>query len=119
MALIDRIVKVQKAVYWPPAGPDQFGKETYGDPVEIGCFWSDTNELFIDGKTGQQVVSKSKAFVDRPLEVGGMLRLGAMETLTFPPDPRENDDPKPNEIRAFDTKNANVKGTKKFYKAMM
>jgi hypothetical protein len=66
----------QTATYWGWSGGDGYGSRTFLAPVQIDCHWEDAQELFID-KDGRQVVSRAKVFVDRDLDMGGYLLLGA------------------------------------------
>jgi hypothetical protein len=116
MALLDRVEKAQKAVYWPPKGRGSDGRPKFGPPVEIGCYWQDVTELFLDN-TGAEQISKSKVIVDRDLEVGGMLRLGDMDSVPYPPDPRQNDNV--HVIRSFSKRPANIRATKFLKKVML
>lgn len=77
-----RLLK-QYAVYWPPVGTDDFGSITYGPAVEVRCRWEEVNELYIN-KNGAQAVSKSKVYVDRLLELDGMLWKGEKADLPGP-----------------------------------
>lgn len=69
------------AVYWPPAGTDDFGNDKFGDPVPVKCHWEDTNEQFLDRK-GDTQVSRSKIMLAEPVEEQGMLWQGLLDSLT-------------------------------------
>ncbi len=74
MSIITRMLK-QKAVYWPFASIDSFGKKVVGSPVQIKVRWEDVSEEFLDGK-GERQLSNALVYVDRDVTVGGILMLG-------------------------------------------
>jgi len=80
----------QKAVYWAPAGPNEFGKPTWENPVEIDCRWTDKQEEFID-PNGEQQMSRAKLIVDRDILVQGVLWLGLLINVVDSDDPKNND----------------------------
>jgi hypothetical protein len=63
----------ENAVYWAPAGSDDMGRPAYAAPVVIDCRWEDTNDEFVD-KEGRVQVSKAMVYVDRGLELHGVLK---------------------------------------------
>lgn len=65
----------QQATYWSPATIDVFNQRSYGAPVLIACRWQDTVSRVV-GPSGEDVTTNSIAYVDRPLEAGGILALG-------------------------------------------
>lgn len=86
------------AIYWPPAGSDDYGKPAQGALVElVGGFvvrWEDVVEDFT---TKDGTASTSSAVVYVPLlpdgsevAVGGFLWLGARAGLTDEADPTAN-----------------------------
>jgi len=79
----------QKAVYWEPAGPDEFGKPTWEDPVEIDCRWTDKQEEFIN-PSGDRQMSQAKLIVDRDILVQGVLWLGLLINVVDTDDPKNN-----------------------------
>lgn len=79
----------EKAAYWAPLGRDGSGRPIYGTPVEIDCRWEDTNEQFINA-IGEEQMSQAIVYVDRDLELAGMLRLG--KEVTAPADPALDND---------------------------
>jgi len=105
MGIITRMRK-QTAVYWPLASSDSGGDDfdDYGQPivtipVEISCRWEDVSEEFIDAK-GTRQVSRSKVYVDRDVDVGGILLLGTEDDITDLTNIKENEGAW--EIRRFD-----------------
>jgi len=89
MSLIVRMRR-QNAVYWPFDSVDQFGKKAVGSPVQIKVRWEDVSEEFLDSN-GEIQISRSKVYVDRDMEVGGILMLGTTVDITDPIDVKEND----------------------------
>lgn len=113
MSVITRMRK-QKAVYWPlqssdSAGDafDDYGQPQWDGPIEIDCRWEDVIEEFIDA-SGTQQSSNAKVYVDRDVDVGGVLMLGELTDITDENNPKENDGAW--EIRRFD-KLPNMKAT--------
>jgi hypothetical protein len=80
----------QKAVYWPPEGTTGGGATIYGEAVQIKCRWEDISEEYTD-TAGDTKISNSKVMVDRKLEVGGVLWLGALVDVPSSTDPMSND----------------------------
>lgn len=80
----------QVAVYWDSAGSDDMGRPAYAAPVEIKCRWEDTNDEFVD-KEGRTQVSKAMVYVDRDLDLHGVLRLGPLSEVTDQTHPFNND----------------------------
>jgi len=98
----------QTAVYWAPGAPNDFGKPTYDEPVEIDCRWSEAQEEIIL-PNGDREMSQAKLIVDRDLVTKGVLMLGTLDDVV------DSDNPKNNsgawEILLF-RKTPNFKGTK-------
>lgn len=68
----------QFAVWWArSAEPDKYGKYSYSSPVEFSCRWQRVTETFITAK-GEKITSNANVFPDREMNVGDMLREGAM-----------------------------------------
>jgi hypothetical protein len=79
MSIITKMRK-QTAVYWEPLGTrDEFGNNLFSDPVEIDCRWEDDVKQFV-GRDGETYLSASIVYVDRDVEVGGVLLLGAIDS---------------------------------------
>jgi hypothetical protein len=113
MGIITKMKK-QTAVYWPSetsesAGDafDDYGKPVVADPIEIDCRWEDVSEEFSDA-TGTRQISRAKVYVDRDVDVGGILMLGELTDITDEVNIKENDGAF--EIRRFD-KLPNLKAT--------
>lgn len=103
-------MRTQVAVYWPPAGTNKQGQQTYGTAVEVLCRWTDTSEIFTD-RGGQTQVAKSKVYVQDVLVENGVLWLSpvlrkryaagdALAALTDAANPFRN--PKASRIQRFD-----------------
>ena len=90
MSIITKMLK-QVAVYWPLQSTpyDQYGQPQWNLPVEISCRWEDTVEEFI-AKDGTLQKSRSKVFVDRDVQLGGMLMLGELGSGVNEDDPKQN-----------------------------
>jgi len=95
MGLI-KSMRTQTAVYFAPDGYDGFGELSYSDGVEVPCRWESESQRFIDGQ-GEEQVSTALVYVDRDLELGGLLWEG--ELADAPIRPAENKDTFP--IRQF------------------
>ena len=65
----------QRAVYWHPLGEDNEGQQELDDPIEIVCRWEQVSETFLEKKSGNPQVSRSKVMVDRDLKELGVLWL--------------------------------------------
>ena len=89
MKIATKVMK-QTAVYWEPNGVDEFGKPEWTDPVEISCRWEDKQQEFINAN-GETQISSSVLFVDRDLELKGVLLLGELDSLVDEDDPKLND----------------------------
>jgi len=88
MGIISKMRK-QDAVYWPPGAYDGYGQPTLGTAVAIKCRWEDVAEQFLDSDQQEQI-SNARVYVDRTVELGGMLWLGDISSA--PSDPRTDDD---------------------------
>lgn len=89
----------QRAVYWPPAEINEFGKIGYGPPQEIRVRWEGVNEAFVT-PAGQTLQSKAKVYPGQDLELQGYLWLGKASQLTDSANPKGN--PDAYEIKRFD-----------------
>lgn len=121
MSLIKRMRK-QDAVYWALAGEESGGKDfdKYGqpvvtEPVAIKCRWDGKTEEFIDAK-GTRLFSHAIVFVDRDVDVGGVLMLGTIADITNADVPKENANAW--EIKRFD-KIGNLRATEFLLKAYL
>lgn len=106
MGIITKMRK-QTAVYWPPLEADEYGKPTYDDPVEVTCRWEDTQKLFVTPQ-GSTETCASIVYVDRDVEVGGVLLLGSLDSDINESDPKANEGA--SEIRQF-SKIPNIRNT--------
>lgn len=96
MSLITRMQK-QTAVYWPLASADSggddhddYGQPVVTDPFEISCRWEYRVEEFIIAD-GTRHLSRAVVYVDRDVDVGGILMLGDLDDITDDDTPKEND----------------------------
>jgi hypothetical protein len=91
MSIITKMRK-QTAIYWPPSLSkfDAYGQPLSDPPVEISCRWEDVQEEILDPQ-GTSVVSKAKVYVDRDVELGGVLMLGELSEITDPSNPKANE----------------------------
>lgn len=76
-----RIAKKDTAVYWSGGTPITGGTYTFATPVEINCFWMETEEMVRDSD-GRQVVSRAQVFVTQTLSDQGRLYHGTLSDLT-------------------------------------
>lgn len=82
--MIERYVKKiarHTAVYWgsPVARPD--GSLSYGEPVEIKCFWRE-GYLSDPDRDIREISVKAQVYVLQDLDEGGMLMLGTLADLS-------------------------------------
>ena len=93
MSLINRMLK-QTCVYWALAGVesggddyDDHGRPQYTDPVEISVRWEAKTVEFLNPQGGQEL-SNAVVYVDRDVDVVGVLMLGELtdidSSLTVP-----------------------------------
>ncbi len=99
MSLIKTRMLKQTAVWWPSTSFDDYGKPIVATPIEISVRWEDVNEEFID-KNGTVRLSTSQVYVDRDVEVGGVLMLGELDSGVDEDDPKKTDGA--GEIRRLD-----------------
>jgi hypothetical protein len=83
MSIISKMRR-QKAVWWKRSDPDQFGKFSFLEPVEIACRWEDVGQEFRNAK-GEVQISNSVVYVDRVLALGDRLWRGELNSA--PDDP--------------------------------
>jgi len=100
MRIIAKMLK-QTAVYWELSSLefDNYGQPIPTTPIEIKVRWEDVGEQFLDEK-GTMQLSRAKVFVDRDVEVGGVLMLGELDSGVDENNPKENDNAW--EIRRFE-----------------
>jgi hypothetical protein len=65
----------QTLTYWPPGSMDQYGKMTYGSPVQKACRWEEISLTFQD-KRGEERQSKTRVFLADDVDVDGYVKLG-------------------------------------------
>lgn len=110
----------QKAVYWALRSGadafDEFGQPQYDDPVQIRVRWVIKTMEFL-GPKGTTELSNAVVYVDRDVEVGGVLMLGAlMDIDSSLVVPKQNDETW--EIRRFE-KLPNLRNTENLRKVFM
>ena len=89
MSLISRMKK-QTCVHWARTGVNSYGRNTYDDPEELACRWTDTTEKFTDSK-GEEKISNSVVYV-AGVSVGDVLYLGTLDDIDLElSDPLKND----------------------------
>jgi len=86
MSIITKVLQ-QTAVYWAPGPLDKFGKGSFLAPVEIDCRWENTSQEVINSE-GTRVMTKALVMVGGDVEVGGMLALADMDSLSDTLNPR-------------------------------
>ena len=96
MSIITRMLK-QTAVYWTLAASesagedwDDAGQPQWATPTEIECRWEDSQVEFV-GKDGTRLLSRSVVYVDRDVDIGGVLMLGELTDITEDENVLEND----------------------------
>ena len=101
MRIITKMLK-QTAVYWELSSLefDNYGQPIPITPIEIKVRWEDIGEQFLD-ENGTMQLSRAKVFVDRDVDVGGVLMLGELDSGVMDLDDiKENDNAW--EIRRFE-----------------
>jgi len=100
MRIISKMLK-QKAVYWELSSVefDNYGQPIPSTPIEIDVRWEDVSEEFLDAN-GTMQLSKAKVYVDRDVELGGVLMLGELDSSVDEDNPKENENAW--EIRRFE-----------------
>lgn len=71
----------QTAVYWHCTGKNQYNEPTFADPVQVNCRWEDKANI-VKNKQGEDILSKSQAFVGQFMDEEDYLYLGKLENLT-------------------------------------
>ena len=74
-------VCVQTAVYWGNPVENGYGKKTYDSPVEIYCR-VELKTQTIKTSDGTEKVSKSELLVLQDLDIGGILYIGLLSSLS-------------------------------------
>lgn len=75
---------LQDAVYWPPTAAGDYGKPGFGPGVAIKCRWEDDYSEEATA-TGTDAHGAATVYVDRDLEVGGVLWLGKLAAANAQP----------------------------------
>jgi hypothetical protein len=84
-----RKIRKQKALYWAPLAVGGQGRaDTFEDPVEIDCRWTDVTEETV-APFSNRFTSKAKVIVDRVLAEGGLLMKGLLTDLLSTEHPSE------------------------------
>lgn len=65
----------QTLTYWAPGATNQYGKMTYGSPVQKACRWEEISLTFQD-KRGEERQSKTRIFLADDVDVDGYVKLG-------------------------------------------
>ncbi|MCP4566479.1 MAG: hypothetical protein GY841_02730 [FCB group bacterium] len=82
-------MRTQTAVYYAPNGYDSLGEQSFAAGVGIPCRWETDAVRFIDGQ-GENQVSQAIVYVDRDLEIGGLLWEGELaDAPSFPIDDKD------------------------------
>lgn len=97
MGIITKMLQFDTCVYWALRSAesggldyDDYGQPQHTDPIEIKCRWEVVAVEYIDPK-GTTRTSKSVVYVDRDVDVGGMLFHGELSEVTEPDSPREQE----------------------------
>jgi hypothetical protein len=87
MGIGDTITRnmTESAVYWGTPIEDGYGGQTFDEPIEISCRWEDKEQI-IGTITGNQIVgfqemSRAIVYVDRDLDIDGVLMRGTLADL--------------------------------------
>ena len=75
----------QKAMWWSVTGKDRNNNTTLAAGVEIDTRWERGNKESVD-RANTTVAFDSTVILDRDVEVGDMMRLGAQVDTPDPPD---------------------------------
>ena len=91
-------VSNQTAVKWSKSANTGYGSFGYGAGTEIQVRWADEAEKVTDAQ-GQEFISRARVLLPADAEVGDMLYLGTLASLTAP----QQSDPK-KVVKAFEIK---------------
>lgn len=80
MGLIDRLTKYDNCVYWAPTRKNQFGKQLFAEPVELGCRWEDTITVQ-RSLEAEELLFDVKVYVSTDVEEDGMLWHGKLNDV--------------------------------------
>jgi len=104
----------QKAVFWARQGNDKFGAPSFQEPVEIDCRWEDGVAVMEDAE-GTALTFNAVVYVDRPMKIGDVLRLGELESGDAE-DPAQ--DPEAKTIQRFRV-TPNIRNSENLYRAYL
>ena len=102
-------------VYWGSPVDDGFGKNSFGDPIEISGKMFSIQKVFVD-VNGKEAVSSAEAMVDRDLEFNGYLWKGSLSDSSLPGDPVASEEAK--RIRGKE-EHTTFRGTQTFRKVIL
>ena len=74
----------QTANYFPPTGPDSFGRPAFGTGQTLSVRWEDKVQETINSN-GDTVLSGAVVYLAVPLLVGGFIVLGSVPTGSTDP----------------------------------
>lgn len=96
MALLKKMLKGGKAVYWAPLRDDDgeivrdaYAKPAYAEPVQLNARWELEDVLFSEN-AGQLDENKNKVYVSADVEKQGVLWQGVLADLTDTENPFNN-----------------------------
>jgi len=78
-------MRKQTAIYWAYLGESGLATETYSEPVELACRWTERSEMIIND-FGEEIVSKAMVYLPIDAVHGSYLKLGTIDSAT-PDDP--------------------------------
>jgi hypothetical protein len=84
MSLI-KSMRRQTAVWWKKGAPDQYGTDSFDDPVEVKCRWEEVGQEYLSAQ-GEKQLSRAIVYVDRKMAMGDRLAQGLLDSDT-PADP--------------------------------
>lgn len=88
MSLIKRCQK-NTLVYWPLESFASTGEPIFGAPDEMKCRWDDCVRQII-GPNNTRVLSSVEVITEFKLAVGGLIKLGTLDSITHWDDPKQN-----------------------------
>lgn len=75
----------QKAVLWPVGEPDRSGRTQVGSRSELSVRWEQGIRQVVSSDN-QNITADAVVDVDRKVEIGGIIRLGALDSVPGNPD---------------------------------
>lgn len=76
MGVISKVMR-QRAIYWPPGVPDNYGKIGYGSVEVVRCRWDDEYVEFMTPE-GSKEISNASVMVSKAVALGGVLMLSPL-----------------------------------------